>query len=92
MNQNLDNGLIDETPVLKENEAFSKRFDATGMIDLTISFKINCKRVSHTIAFEGVNILDAKAPLAQRFDMGTRTVRTEESGISLPNIFYRLDF
>lgn len=92
MNQNLDNGLIDETPVYKENEAFSKRFDATGMIDLTISFKINCKRVSHTIAFEGVNILDAKAPLAQRFDMGTRTIRTEESGISLPNIFYRLDF
>jgi hypothetical protein len=28
----------------------------------------------------------------QRFDLGTLNVRTDESGISMPNIFYRLDF
>ena len=40
----------------------------------------------------GVNVLGTKAPQYQRFDLGTRDVRTDESGISLPNIFYRLDF
>ena len=36
--------------------------------------------------------IGAKAPQYQRFDLGTLDVRTDESGISLPNIFYRLDF
>ena len=92
MNANLNAGIIDDEPIYKEQEAFSKRFDPTGIVDFTVSYKINCKRVSHTIAFEGLNILDAKAPLAQRFDIGTREIRTYESGISLPNVFYRLDF
>lgn len=48
--------------------------------------------MSHTIAFEGLNILGAKAPQYQRFDLGTLDVRTDKSGISLPNVFYRLDF
>jgi hypothetical protein len=85
-------GIINNDPIYKENEAFTKRFDPTGVIDLTVSYKINKKKVSHTIAFEGLNVLDAKAPLFQRFDLGTKDVRTDKSGISLPNIFYRLDF
>jgi hypothetical protein len=48
--------------------------------------------VSHTIAFEGVNILQNEAPYAERYDFSTGQLRTDKSGISLPNIFYRLDF
>lgn len=92
MRANMAAGIIDDTPIYKDNEAFSKRFDPTNVVDLTVSYKINCRRVSHTIAFEGLNIFDAKAPLCQRFDLGTGDVRTDKSGISLPNIFYRLDF
>lgn len=92
MRANLAAGIIDETPVYKDNEAFSERFDPTGIVDLTVSYKINRRKVSHTIAFEGLNILGTKTPQYQRFDLGTGNVRTDESGISLPNIFYRLDF
>jgi len=92
MNANLDAGIINDTPIYKQGQEFSKRFTPTGVVDLTISDKINKRKVSHTIAFEGLNILDAKAPLWQRFDFGTRDVRTDKSGFSLPNIFYRLDF
>ena len=92
MNANLDAGIIDDTPIYKQGQEFSKRFAPTGVVDLTVSYKINKRKVSHTIAFEGLNILDAKAPLWQRFDFGTRDVRTDKSGFSLPNIFYRLDF
>ena len=92
MRANVAAGIIDDNPIYKDNEAFSKRFDPTGIVDLTISYKINKRKVSHTIAFEGLNVLDAKAPQYQRFDLGTGDVRTDKSGISLPNIFYRLDF
>ena len=85
-------GIIDDNPIYKDNEAFSQRFDPTSIVDMTVSYKINKRRVSHTIAFEGLNILGAKAPQYQRFDLGTNDVRTDKAGISLPNIFYRLDF
>lgn len=92
MRANVAAGIIDDNPIYKDNEAFSQRFDPTSVVDLTVSYKINKKKVSHTIAFEGLNIFGAKAPLCQRFDLGTNDVRTDKSGISLPNIFYRLDF
>lgn len=92
MRANVAAGIIDDTPIYKDNEAFSQRFDPTSIVDLTVSYKINKRRVSHTIAFEGLNILGAKAPQYQRFDLGTLDVRTDKSGISLPNVFYRLDF
>ena len=92
MRAHVAQGIIDDTPIYKDNEAFSQRFDPTSIVDLTVSYKINKRRVSHTIAFEGLNILGAKAPQYQRFDLGTLDVRTDKSGISLPNVFYRLDF
>ena len=92
MRANLAAGIIDDTPIYKQGEDFSERFDPTGIVDLTVSYKINRRKVSHTIAFEGLNILGSKAPQWQRFDLGTRDVRTDKAGISLPNVFYRLDF
>ena len=92
MRANIAAGIIDDNPIYKDNEAFTKRFKPTHVVDLTISYKINKKKVSHTIAFEGLNVFDAEAPLFQRFDLGTQEVRIDKAGISLPNIFYRLDF
>ena len=92
MNANIDAGIVNDEPIYKDNEAFTKHFKPTGIIALTVSYKINKKRVSHTIAFEGLNILGTDTPMFQRFDLGTRQVRIDKGGISLPNIFYRLDF
>ena len=92
MRANVAAGIVNDNPIYKDNEAFSQRFDPTSVVDLTVSYKINKKKVSHTIAFEGLNIFAAKAPMFQRFDLGTLDVRTDKGGISLPNIFYRLDF
>ena len=85
-------GIIYDSPIYKDGEVFTKRFDPTGVVDFTVSYKINKKKVSHTIAFEGLNVLGTKVPQFQRFDLGTLDVRTDEGSISFPNIFYRLDF
>ena len=92
MRANVAAGVIDDNPIYKDDEAFTKRFKPTSIVDLTVSYKINRRKVSHTIAFEGLNVLGTKTPMFQRFDLGTLDVRTDKSGISLPNIFYRLDF
>ena len=91
MRANVAAGIIDDNPIYKDNEAFSKHFDPTSIIDLTVSYKINKRKVSHTIAFEGLNVLGTKTPMFQRFDLGTLDVRTDKGGISLPNLCYRLE-
>ena len=85
-------GIIYDSPIYKDGEVFTNRFDPTGVVDLTVSYKINKRKVSHTIAFEGLNVLGAKVPQYQRYDLGTNDVRIDDGGISFPNIFYRLDF
>jgi len=92
MQANVENGIIDPNPIYKDEEAMTLKFDPISLIDLTVSYKINCKKVSHTIAFEGINILQNETPYAQHYDFGTRQIRDDKSGISLPNLFYRLDF
>ncbi len=92
MRANVAAGIINDQPIYKEDEAMSRQFSPTSIIDLTISYKINCNKVSHTIAFEGVNILQNEAPYAERYDFSTGKLRFDKSGISLPNIFYRIDF
>ena len=92
MKANVAAGIINAQPIYKEDEAMSLQFDPSSILDLTVSYKINCKKVSHTIAFEGVNILQYQTPYAVHYDLGTSQLRTDKSGISLPNLFYRLDF
>ena len=92
MRANVAAGIIDDEPIYKDDEAMSLQFDPTNMIDLTISYKINCRKVSHTIAFEGVNILQNETPYAERYDLNTGQLRYDKSGISFPNFFYRIDF
>ena len=92
MKANVAAGIIDDQPIYKEDEAMSLRFSPTSILDLTISYKINRKKVSHTIAFEGVNILQNETPYAERYDFGTGQLRFDKSGISLPNVYYRIDF
>ena len=92
MRANVAAGIINDQPIYKENEAMSLQFPSTSILDLTVSYKINRKKVSHTIAFEGVNILQNETPYAVHYDFTTGQLRTDKSGISLPNIFYRIDF
>lgn len=88
----LDAGQIPEEEIFLDDQAMSKQYKPEHTVDLTLSYKINKRKVSHTIAFEGINMLMNETPFAQRFDIRTRTAKTDKTGISLPNLFYRLDF
>ena len=92
MNALLNAGQIPEEEIFMEDKAMSKQYKPEHTVDLTVSYKLNKRRVSHTFAFEGINILMNETPFAQRFDIRDRIVKTDKVGISLPNLFYRLDF
>lgn len=86
------NGIHADEPVYIQSQAMSKQFDPVNIVDLTVSYKWNGRRVSHTLAFEGVNVLMNETPYIERYDFAQQKLRYDKSGISLPNIFYRLDF
>ena len=70
----------------------SRQFRPDNVVDFTVSYKINKKKVSHTIAFEGINMLMSKTPYGLYYDIDRQRVIKDEAGLSLPNLFYRLDF
>ena len=86
------NGINADEPVFIQQEAMSQQYKPVNLVDLTVSYKWNKRKVSHTLAFEGVNILMTETPYAERYDFALQQLRYDKSGISLPNIFYRLDF
>ena len=86
------NGINADEPVFIQSQAMSLQYDPVNLVDLTVSYKWNKKKVSHTLAFEGVNMLMTETPYAERYDFALQRLRYDKSGISLPNIFYRLDF
>ena len=92
MNACLDAGEMPEHEIFDEKNAMSKQYKPENTVDFTVSIKINKKRVSHTFAFEGLNILQTETACGERFDIERRVVTTDKVGISLPNFFYRLDF
>jgi hypothetical protein len=92
MRANVAAGIIDPNPIYKDDEAMTLQYDPTSIVDLTVSYKINGRKLSHTIAFEGLNILQNETPYAQRYDLTTGELRYDKSGISLPNLYYRIDF
>ncbi|MGN1376140.1 MAG: TonB-dependent receptor plug domain-containing protein [Prevotella sp.] len=75
-----------------EDEAFSRQYNPCYIIDLTVSYKIGGRKVSHTIAFEALNLLQKKVPYENTYNYVTGRVESYDSGLSLPNLYYRINF
>lgn len=88
--QNYEAGRPDV--VYDETKAFSEQYDPACIVDFTISYKITGKKCNHTIAFEGLNLLQKKVPYENTYNYKKNTVETYDSGISLPNVYYRISF
>ena len=43
-------------------------------------------------ALIGAAVMQHETPYAERYDFGTGQLRIDKSSISLPNVFYRIDF
>ncbi len=78
--------------IYDESRAMEEQYDPMFVLDLTLSYKITGRKVSHTIAFHGVNLFDAKSPTYDSYNFATHSVKTWQSTASYPNLYYRIDF
>ncbi|MEG2228736.1 MAG: TonB-dependent receptor [Odoribacter sp.] len=88
--ENYENG--DPDIVYDEKKAFSKQFDPIVMLDLTVSYKMNRKWVSHEIAVKTLNLFQSMVPYRHVYNYKTREVKEYSTGLAFPNICYRINF
>ena len=89
---NLDASKKAVNTVYDEDKAYTKKFAPTLTADLTVSYKINRKKVSHEIAAKILNISGTTEQFYHYYDESTQTIKSNEVMIMLPNISYKIFF
>ena len=82
----------DKTVQYDETKAFSKQFSPMVIVNYTISYKINKKRVSHEFALKGLNATGCKEYYGHEYNMKTNKIEPLREATSLPNLSYKLEF
>ena len=77
---------------LINSKAWSEQYDPLVMFDLTVSYKFTGKGVDHTFAIEALNITGEEPPYADYYDYKNDRIKSYDSGLSFPNIYYRISF
>lgn len=75
-----------------ESNAFSKQLPAAFIGHLTISYKINRKRVAHEFAIKVLNVTGYKEFFGHGYNFKTHNVDKLYEGINVPNISYKIEF
>lgn len=88
--ENYNNGNPDVE--YDETKAFSEKFSPVFMMDLTVSFKINKKHISHEFAIKACNLLQTTVPFTQVYNYKKQRVEDYDYGLAFPNICYRVNF
>ena len=78
--------------IYKDQEAFSEQYDPMTIFDMSLSYKIVCQKVSHTIAFHSVNLFDTKSPNYDLYNFAQHRIDTWQNTAAFPNFYYRIDF
>lgn len=78
--------------VYDESHPYTKQFKPVFTTDLTVSYKINGKKVSHEIAFKALNLFQTKAPYQHIYNYKKQEMEYYKVGLALPNICYRVNF
>lgn len=78
--------------VYDERNAYSEQFAPLIMLDLTVSYKMNRKRVSHEFAIKALNVFQSKVPFRHVYNYKTGKVDEYDTGLAFPNICYRVNF
>lgn len=75
-----------------ETKAFSEQYPVMFMTNASVSYRINKKKVSHTFAFQGINITGTKEYYEHAYNFKTEKIERLYNSIAIPNISYKLNF
>lgn len=75
-----------------ESKAYSKQFSPQVIMNGTISYKMNRRKVSHEFAIKMINITGAKEYSGHAYNLRTGVIEPNSGSTTLPNISYKLQF
>lgn len=78
--------------VYDESRPFSEQFDPVLLVHLTVSYRINRRRVAHEFALKVLNLTGYKDYYGHRYNYLTGQVEPEREANIVPNISYRIEF
>lgn len=84
--------LKQQNAIHDESKPYSKQLAPVLLGHLTISYKINKKKVSHEVAAKVLNITGYKDYYGHRYNYITRQVEAEREANIIPNISYKIEF
>lgn len=75
-----------------ESKAYSKQFSPQVIINGTVSYKINRRKVAHEFAIKTINLTGANEYSGHEYNLQTGKIEPNNSSTSIPNISYKLEF
>jgi hypothetical protein len=78
--------------VYYDDKAYSERFSPKLTADITVSYKLNRKKISHEFAAKILNVTGTTEEFELYYDKYTNSIETANVMIVLPNISYKIHF
>ena len=80
------------TAVYDESRPFMEQFDPVLLAHLTVSYRINRRRVAHEFALKVLNLTGYRDYYGHRYNYLSGQVEPEREANIVPNISYRIEF
>ena len=77
--------------VYDESHPFTEQLDPVLLAHLTVSYRINCRRVAHEFALKVLNLISYKDYYGHRYNYLTGQVEPDREANIVPNISYRIE-
>ncbi len=74
------------------NRAYSKKYSPMFVVNGTISYRINKKKMSHEFAVKAINLTSVKDHYGHEYNYKTGKIQEHTGSMSIPNISYKLQF
>ncbi len=82
----------DKEIMYDETRAFSEQYPSMFIANVTASYKINRRKVSHEFAIKTINTTGTKEYYGHGYNMKTGTIDKLDNSTAIPNISYKLNF
>lgn len=74
------------------DRAYSRQFSPDLIVNYTVSYRINRRRVAHEFALKAINAGGCKEYYGHQYNLKTGTIEPERHATALTNISYKLEF
>ena len=75
-----------------ETRAYSQQFSPIFLTNFSVSYKINKKKCTHEFAVKLLNATNYKEYGGHEYNIKTKKIEPNRFAMSLPNIYYKVEF